>query len=48
MTVKQKLKNVRAKYIFEERLFQAERLDSANGLRWGHVPIYTGNTRETL
>lgn len=42
MTVEQKLKNVRAKYISEGRLFQAEGLDRANGLRWGHVSVYTG------
>lgn len=41
MAVEQNLKNERAMYISEERLFQAERLDSANALRWRRMSVYS-------
>lgn len=41
MAVEQNLKNEHAMYISEERLFQAERLDSANALRWRHMSVYS-------
>lgn len=40
MTVEQKLKSVRAKYISERRLFQAKELDSAMALD-GDTFVYT-------
>lgn len=48
MTVEQNLKNARVEYISDGRLFQAERLGSANGLRWSTSLYIQGISKYTV